>query len=69
MKKYVLFLIAAVFSLTANADVPERKMLEQGKTWTYAYHHFEWTGDTDYKEDVWRSWYWLDGDTVIDGRQ
>ncbi len=69
MKKYVLFLIAAVFSLTANADVPERKMLEQGKMWTYAYHHFERTGDTDYKEDVWSSWYWLDGDTVIDGRQ
>lgn len=74
MKKYVLFLIAAVFSLTANADVPERKMLEQGKEWTYAYHHFEWIGDPDsedyhYEEDVWRSWYWLDGDTVIDGRQ
>ena len=74
MKKYVLFLIAAVFSLTANADVPERKMLEQGKIWYYAYHHFEWIGDPeseddDYDEYIWMSWYRLEGDTVIDGRQ
>ncbi|MBQ9558433.1 MAG: hypothetical protein IJV08_00410 [Bacteroidaceae bacterium] len=40
MKKTLLFLIAAICCLAGYADVPMRKMLEQGKTWTYVYHHF-----------------------------
>ena len=60
--------------MTANAEAPKRPMLEQGKTWTYIYHHFE-VAPTGSESDVvpgregWPIEYTLKGDTVIDGRQ
>ena len=60
--------------MTADAAAPKRKMLEQGKKWTYIYHHYE-DGETPdptgtYKgHETFFSWYTLKGDTVIDGRQ
>ena len=74
MKKYLLLLSLAVGSMTANAEAPKRPMLEQGKKWTYIYHHYE-DGETPdptgtYKgHETFFSWYTLKGDTVIDGRQ
>ena len=74
MKKYLLLLSLAVGSMTANAEAPKRPMLEQGKKWTYIYHHYE-DGETPdptgtYKgHETFFSWYALKGDTVIDGRQ
>ena len=57
----------------ANA-APKRPMLEQGKTWEYVYHHFtdrETAGPDGrlYEETTWMSYYRLNGDTIIDGRQ
>ena len=74
MKKYLLLLSLAVGCMTANAEAPQRPMLEQGKSWTYVYHHYEdgETPDPDgtYKgQETFFSWYTLKGDTVIDGRQ
>ena len=77
MKKTFLFLIAVVASLAAMATTPLRPMLEQGKTWVYTYHHFEEreTPDPDagfsgyYDHTRWMSYYNLNGDTIIDGRQ
>lgn len=73
MKNAVLLLLFVGFCLSANADVPKRKMLEQNKMWAYAYHHFEPREDSgsaeSYDETVWLTEYWLEGDTVIDGRQ
>lgn len=60
--------------MTASAAAPKRPMLEQGKKWTYIYHHYE-DGETPdptgtYKgHETFFSWYTLKGDTVIDGRQ
>ena len=58
----------------ANAAASKRPMLEQGKTWEYVYHHFmdRETADSDgnlYEETAWLVHYFLDGDTIIDGRQ
>ena len=64
----------AIGCMTADAAAPKRKMLEQGKKWTYIYHHYE-DGETPdptgtYKgHETFFSWYTLKGDTVIDGRQ
>ncbi len=74
MKKSVLFLIATICCMTANAEVPTRKMLENGKMWAYVYHHIEYkdTPGNDgeyYEEKTWMSYYQLNGDTIIDGRQ
>lgn len=60
--------------MTANASAPKRPMLEQGKTWYYVYHHFtdrETAGPDGnlYEETAWLVHYFLDGDTIIDGRQ
>ena len=68
----VLTLSACVAA--AQAGAPKRPMLEQGKTWTYVYHHFEdgETLDPDgvYGDlDMFFSWYTLKGDTIIDGLQ
>ena len=68
----VLTLSACVAA--AQAAAPKRPMLEQGKTWTYVYHHFEdgETLDPDgvYGDlDMFFSWYTLKGDTIIDGLQ
>ena len=58
----------------AQAAAPKRPMLEQGKTWTYVYHHFE-DGETPDPDGVYGdlemffSWYTLRGDTIIDGLQ
>ena len=41
MKKYLLLLSLAIGCMTADAAAPKRKMLEQGKKWTYIYHHYE----------------------------
>ena len=75
MKKYLLLLSLAIGCMTADAAAPpKRKMLEQGKKWTYIYHHYE-DGETPdptgtYKgHETFFSWYTLKGDTVIDGRQ
>lgn len=62
-----LILMFAVSSMTASA-APQRKMLEEGKSWTYAYHHFEANG-SGHDHSVWPIRYTLKGDTIIDGRQ
>jgi serpin B len=67
-------LTLSVCVAAANAAAPKRPMLVQGKTWEYVYHHFEEkespvTGPDHYTEDMWLSWYTLEGDTIIDGRQ
>lgn len=74
MKKYLFLLNLAVGCMTANAAAPKRAMLEQGKTWEYVYHHFtdQETPDPDGQlshETAWLVYYYLSGDTVIDGRQ
>ncbi len=74
MKKTLLLLIAAICCLTGYADVPKRKMLEQGKVWIYVYHHFEIheipeNDEVYYDHEMWMSYYQLDGETEIDGRQ
>ena len=74
MKKYLLLLSLAVGCMTANAAAPKRPMLEQGKTWEYVYHHFtdQETPGPDGQlshETAWLVYYYLSGDTVIDGRQ
>ncbi|MBQ8457453.1 MAG: serpin family protein [Prevotella sp.] len=74
MKRILLLLSLAIGCMTADAAAPKRKMLEQGKTWTYIYHHFE-EAPTGSESDVvpgregWPVEYTLKGDTVIDGRQ
>ncbi len=73
MKKTLLLLIALAGMLTAGNAAPSQPMLVQGKTWYYAYHHFE---DLDkpgpdgklYQESISYRSYTLKGDTVIDGR-
>ena len=67
-------LTLSVCVAAAQAAAPKRPMLEQGKTWTYVYHHFEdgETLDPDgvYGDlDMFFSWYTLKGDTIIDGLQ
>jgi serpin B len=62
-----------VNTVVASAAVPERRMLEQGKVWTYTYHHFEdretpAANGSYYDHSMWLSYYKLEGDTVIDGR-
>ena len=68
MKKSLFIIISVACCLTANAAVPERKMLEKGKTWYYTYHHFE-ENESGYDESTWFAAYQLNGDTIIDGRQ
>lgn len=73
MKKLVSLLVLSTVCLVANATVPERKMLEQGKMWVYTYHHFEYretpaADGSSYDHSMWETEYQLDGDTVIDGR-
>ena len=73
MKRYLL-LLSLTIGITANAAAPKRPMLEQGKTWEYVYHHFtdrETAGPDGklYDETVWLVYYYLSGDTIIDGRQ
>ena len=60
--------------MTANAEAPKRPMLEQGKSWVYAYHHFEDrespdTGNHYYDKEVWFVYYTLKGDTIINDVQ
>ena len=74
MKRYILLLTLSVCVAAANAAAPKRPMLEQGKTWTYVYHHFadRETANPDgklYDETISMSYYRLNGDTIIDGRQ
>ena len=74
MKRYILLLTLSVCVAATQAAAPKRPMLEQGKTWEYVYHHYDEgiTPDPDgtYNgETVFLSWYWLEGDTIIDGRQ
>ena len=74
MKRYLLLLSLTIGCMTANAAAPRRPMLEQGKTWEYVYHHFtdrETAGPDGklYDETVWLVYYYLSGDTIIDGRQ
>lgn len=67
-------LTLSVCVAAAQAATPKRPMLEQGKTWTYVYHHFE-DGETPDPDGVYGdlemffSWYTLKGDTIIDGIQ
>ena len=74
MKRYILMLTLSVCVAAAQAAAPKRPMLEQGKTWTYVYHHFE-DGETPDPDGVYGdlemffSWYTLKGDTIIDGIQ
>ena len=74
MKRYILLLTLSVCVAAANAAAPKRPMLEQGKTWTYVYHHFtdrESPGPDGklYDEDLWFVDYTLKGDTTINGIQ
>ena len=74
MKRYILLLTLSVCVAAAQAAAPKRPMLEQGKMWEYVYHHFtdrETSGSDGklYDETVWMSYYRLNGDTIIDGRQ
>ena len=84
MKNIVLILLSILMAATAFAQngvtktnklpTPQRKMLEQGKEWAYVYHHFEEHETSDpeyygYDQTTWMTYYVLDGDTVIDGRQ
>jgi len=62
-----------VNTVVASAAVPERRMLEQDKVWTYTYHHFEdretpAANGSYYDHSMWLSYYKLEGDTVINGR-
>ena len=69
MKKVIALTVVALMAINVNA-APERKMLEEGKRWMYVYHHFkdsESQHGGDYKETTWLSYYYLKGDTVIDG--
>ena len=74
MKKSILILMAAACWMTASAAAPERKMLEQDKTWVYTYHHVEEVFTDNMGHDIideprYMVYYRLDGDTVIDDRQ
>ena len=74
MRKSILLLCLSVICIAANAAVPERKMLEQGKVWVYTYHHFEprETPAADgsyYDHSTWETQYQLEGDTVIGERK
>ena len=74
MKKLVSFLVLSAICLVANATVPERKMLEQGKMWVYTYHHFEYretpaADGSSYDHSMWMAHYQLIGDTVINERE
>ena len=74
MRKYILLLTLSVCVAIANATAPKRPMLEQGKTWTYIYHHYD-EGETPDPDGAYKghkmffSWYTLKGDTIIDGLQ
>ena len=72
-KKNVLW-ICVVLTLSvcvaaAQAAAPKRPMLEQGKMWTYIYHHVEAYSEPPIDEPMWEVYYRLKGDTIIDGRQ
>ena len=72
-KKNVLW-ICVVLTLSvcvaaAQAAAPKRPMLEQGKMWTYIYHHVEAYSEPPIDEPVCEVYYRLKGDTIIDGRQ
>ena len=76
MKKTLLLLIAAICCLTGYADVPKRKMLEQGKMWIYIYHHYDYESDATIENvdeyldhEIWFSYYQIDGEVEIDGHQ
>ena len=74
MKRYILLLTLSVCVAAAQAAAPKRPMLEQGKRWTYVYHHFtdrESPGPDGklYDEDLWFVDYTLKGDTTINGIQ
>ena len=67
-------LTLSVCVAAAQAAAPKRPMLEQGKRWTYVYHHFtdrESPGPDGklYDEDLWFVDYTLKGDTTINGIQ
>ena len=74
MKRYLVLLTLSVCVAAAHAAAPKRPMLEQGKSWTYVYHHLT---DRDspgfdgryYDEDVWFVVYTLKGDTIINDLQ
>ena len=68
MRTSVLSLGLLLSTLATQATPAHRPMLEQGKTWTYAYHHFE-DAENGYNATWWLSYYRLNGDTVIDGRK
>ena len=70
MRRAALILGLAVCYLTASAIVPERRMLEQGKTWVYTYNHYEEnddpvSGDIFYDHTMWMAYYTLDGDRLV----
>ena len=65
MKKSILFMIAVVCCMAASAAAPQRKMLEQGKTWAYVYHHIDDTPEGS----QWMVYYTLEGDTIINELQ
>ena len=78
MKRVVAFVVGALIAISASAktnDTGRRKMLEEGKTWTYYYHKV--CQDTSFETglgplpciNVWPVEYELKGDTMINDRQ
>ena len=71
MMKKLLYMAVLFSAISINAiaeDNTRIPMLEQGKMWTYLHHHFEENED-GYNESTWLAYYYLNGDTVINGRQ
>ena len=65
----MVVMLMALAGITANAAAPERKMLEEGKTWVYVYHDVEGVDDPSSYHPMWSVYYQLNGDTIINGRQ
>lgn len=78
MKRVVAFVVGALIAISASAktnDTGRRKMLEEGKTWTYYYHNVcqDTSSETGLGPlpciNVWPVEYELKGDTMINDRQ
>jgi len=67
MKRLVILLLI-VCPLMASAKTTLRTMLVEGKTWYYAYHHYNDEAGK-YDDRTYSVSYTVRGDTVIDGRE
>ena len=55
----MVVMLMALAGITANAAAPERKMLEEGKTWVYVYHDVEGVDDPSSYHPMWSVYYQL----------